>query len=177
MFEIMKVGERISNKYVGSEGVITNINSTGIHVFIYMKNINNRELEQMKNNKKLKIGIFERNNIIFFLYKFGDLNWMDSPYIANLSEEIKVKLEDIYDDKLGYKMNIVIIETITGEVKELRTVALNNRLSLSIKKAIDKQMEEVGVTKEEYRMRVNQNFMAYTTKQMVDMAKGIISIN
>ena len=34
MLKTLRVGEKIKSEYVGEEGVITNINETGINVFV-----------------------------------------------------------------------------------------------------------------------------------------------
>lgn len=173
---MLKVGDKLNNGYVGNEGVVTNIDEAGINVFVYIKNIKDNELKEMGNEENLKTGIFVRDNIIFFLYKFGSLNWMDSSYIGNLAKNKDENLKVIKNGGMKNKMTITMVESTSGEVKAIKVVEVKNRFLQILSKAVDKQLQETQVSRIEYFIRVNEIYNRYTTKQMVDMAQVMTSI-
>ena len=141
-----------------------------------MKNISSNELKEMKDEKNFKMGIFERDNIIFFLYRFGSLNWMDSPYTLNLVEDKKEWVQTVMDHGLQNKMTITIVESTTGEIKAIRVVEVKKRFLQILFSTLEKQVEEGQCVKMIYWLMIQEISRMYTTKQMVNMSKVISSI-
>ena len=173
---MLKVGDKLNNGYVGNEGVVTNIDEACINVFVYIKNIKDNELKEFENEENCKTGIFVRDNIIYFLYNFGSLNWMESSYIWNLAKNKNENLQMIKEGRLKNKMTITIVESNSWEIKAIKVVEVKNRFLQILCKALNKQLEETQVSRIEYFIRVNEVYNRYTTKQMVDMAQVITSI-
>jgi hypothetical protein len=57
-----------------------------------------QKIKEIK-DEKIKLGLIEEKGIIFLLFKFGHLPWMDTPYNVALSQPYE--LQELTDEKTG----------------------------------------------------------------------------
>lgn len=151
-----------------AEGILTDVTDSGINVLIFFNRPTEEEMNQIKANNPLKIKLLDKNGIIFFFYKFGSLNWMDSPYSVHLSKKL-TNLEDVADG-LGYAVTIQLIDTSNGAVVHNRLFGLSTDLSKKLKKMIEEQREK-PFDKMEYQMNLMNIYNAYSTKELIKFAQ------
>lgn len=89
-------GEVLTQYMFHPEGVLVDVTDFGINVKILINRPTNKEINQMKAEAPLEIKLLEMDNIVFFLFKFGNLNWMDAPYSVHLSKSLH-HLSDVSD--------------------------------------------------------------------------------
>lgn len=75
------VGTIIENKINSPEGVQVNMSDSGIDVLVLLREPSNDEIgvfeaKQMPFQMKLAV----EGDVIFFLFKFGEMPWMDAPF-------------------------------------------------------------------------------------------------
>lgn len=160
-FEVGQLLKQGTTKY--PEGTKFDIQRDGAVLFIFFNEPTVQEIEFIKNGKA-KLGIWEKDNIIFFLSKFGDLSWMDAPYTVHLSP-IHLELE-YPQEGLGYALHIILVDAKTGIIKAMRLIGLSTRLSTTLYKYIKKQTEST-FNQSYYDIILSRTYQNYTTNDMV----------
>lgn len=84
------------------EGVHFNFGPDGASLLIFMDNPTQSEIKSVKTGKA-KLGLFVKENVIFFLSKFGTMNWVDAPYTVHRSAPFE--FEDVEDKKYWFPIN------------------------------------------------------------------------
>lgn len=161
-----------------NEGVRLTVTNTGLNLDVYFNRPTENEIASFKSDTPYKIGLFKKDGVLFFLFKPGNLQWMDSPYCIGLEGNMDlINLEPILDNSIGYALNVALIDASTGILKSYRLIGLQNRFSKTFKNEFDKQKELGAINKNEYAIKLNSIFNAYDTKDMVKNALISYSAN
>lgn len=163
----LKVGNKVEEFQGLSDGVKFNISDGGTELIILLNKPTSSEIESIKSGK-LQFGMFVKNDIIFLLSKFGNMNWMDAPFHIALAKNLTV-LQDIEEGK-GYGCTIILVDTSTGEIKALRYVSFSTEFSKRLKANIEEQKSK-QFNKIEYSIKLSEIFMNYTTDDMVKFSE------
>lgn len=164
---VLKVGD-CYKEYLGEEGIRTDISDEGIRVIVCYSNPTLQEIEQFKSNTKLEIRFIVLKDIMFFLYKFGSLSWVDSPYNPHLSKHLNTL--DIPDENQGYLMTIEFANSQTGKLISYRAVGLEHRFSMKLLNEVN-QLKNESFEKNTYFNNIQTLFSRYSTKELVKMSK------
>ncbi|MFR8871637.1 MAG: hypothetical protein ACLVIH_16775 [Paraclostridium sordellii] len=164
LLEVGKPIEGIEKRY--NEGITFDITDNGANVIIKFDSPILEEIKAIK-EEKIKYAYYMQGNVIFMLFKFGDLDWMDAPYSVHLSKNLTRFLE--INDGQGLALNIHLVDAKTGILKVLRLVGLSNAFSKALIKDIEKQKE---MSYEGYESTMNTIFRTYSTKELVKRAKA-----
>ena len=172
MFEKIQVGKLYregQTKY--NEGVLFNVTNTGLQLEIYFNNPTESEISNFKSKSPYKFGLFKRNGILFFLSKFGDLNWMDAPYSVGLCPDIdSISLREL-PPGAGYSLCVCLIDAATGILLSSKLIGLQHRFSQIFKMEFDKQKKLGKVDRLENFNTLNKIFETYSSS---DMAKNAL---
>ena len=147
-----------------SEGIKFDITDDGCNVIISFKAPTLKEVEAITKGK-IKVGYYSENEVMFMLFKFGDMNWMDAPYSVYLSQNL-TKINEIKDGQ-GLALNIYLIDASTGVLKGIRLVSLPTNFSLKLKSEIEKQKLTPFCN---YYSKIGEVYRKYTTKNLVKFA-------
>lgn len=174
--EMVKIGELYrKEKTRYDEGTRLNITNNGLFLEIYFNKPTEDEIKSLTSDAPYKIGLFKKDGILFFLAKFGNLNWLDAPYSIGLSKYIdSINLNELKSGQ-GYALNVALIDASTGKLVHYRLIGLQNRFSQILKKEFDKQKELGAVDRMEYTNTLNKIYRAYSTNNMVKDA--LVSYN
>lgn len=123
------------------EGIKIDLSEDGFTVIISLKDPSENEIQNVKNGK-LKVGYFSYKDVLLFLFKFGDMNWMDAPFNINLSKTLE--LQELSQDH-GYACTIILINSNDAVVKGIRLIGLSNAISNRLKREINIQKEDVFI--------------------------------
>ena len=147
--------------------VYFNLDDGGISVVIYLSNVSEHELAQINSGASFEMKLVQLRGIIFGLFKFGSLNWMDAPYNVHLSRNL-TELE-IPGEGCGFSMNVRLYDTATGMLVCNRLLSLSTEMSLKLIDMIAEQRKK-PFDRREYDNMVKSVYAAYSTKKLVKMA-------
>lgn len=148
--------------HTGAEGIKFDFNQAGGIIDIFYNRPTAKEIEQMKSGK-IKVGLCQKNGVIFLLFKFGSLNWMDAPYSVHLSKPYE--LQDIKSGT-GYTLNLRFADAGSGSIKVLRLFTMPTDVSREFKKMVDAE-KLLSFEKVEYHRKLKQVTSAYETTTLV----------
>ena len=70
-----------------NDKIVVDMTDSGLALYIVLNSPTKREIKEFRNgNFQIKKCIM--GSVIFFLYKFGRLQWMDAPYNVHLSNNL-----------------------------------------------------------------------------------------
>lgn len=139
-------------------------NESGPVLLVFLKSPTEKEIEAFRAGD-VKIGFYEMENIIFLLFKFGGLPWIDAPYSIHLSAEFQPA--NIEKGK-GYGLQIFLIDAASGILKVIRLIGMGTEWSRRFREAILKQ-KAAPFDPYEYNKKIERIYLSYSTKKMVDI--------
>lgn len=162
--ELFREGVRESK-----EGTIFDYNG-GFDLTIYIKTPYKNEIDAIRSGK-IKVGYYVKDEVIFMLFKFGAMEWMDTPYSIHLSRGET----NIYDVKNGEGLilGIRLVDSKTGILKVMRLVGLPTNFSRKLKLEVEKQRV---MPFENYHQTIQEIYNKYSTKKLVDYADIICNV-
>lgn len=148
------------------EGIKFDFNQSGGALYIMYDRPTPKEIEEIRRGK-LQLGILEKSDIIFLLFKFGSLNWMDTPYSCHLSEPY---VFDEVEEGTGYGMTVFLIDAATGILKVIRQIGWPSRMSRLFTSYVIEQQNK-PFDRAIYDRVLNNIYNNYTTDSLVRMAQ------
>ena len=146
------------------EGRVFDVNEGGGFLRIVCDSPLDSEIKEITQGKK-NLGLLEKDGIIFFLVKFGSLDWMDAPY--NVARSKPFDLQELTDENKGYAVQIVLIDGMTGLVMALKLIGLPHDMSKRLKELIEKQQE---TPINDYDAVLNRIYSSYDTDDLAKLA-------
>lgn len=162
-FEVGKIFEEGRTGY--QEGVKFDFDNSGAVLFLFFSNPTEAEINSVKKGR-LQIGVYENSKILFMLFKFEGMEWMDAPYNVHLSQPYELQS---VSDGIGYSMTIFLINANTGILEAGRFIGWRSDMSRKFKEAIECQ-RSYKYNMDTYNKIVNQVYGNYSTKDMVSRA-------
>lgn len=162
------VGERIDDSHICGDGIFQ-MTAAGPILFLKWDRITAKELKAVKNGTP-QFGLKVIGDVLFFLCRLGNLNWMDFPYNIHATEYADLS-EDIPDGK-GYGLTIVLIEALDHRVAAIRHVGMATEISRKIRDILIDQAQRPFNPQQwvaEY-MRLQRK---YTTEDLVRQAETL----
>jgi len=166
--QILEVGKLFKDgitKY--QEGCKFDMTDSGGNLIIFFNSPTEEEIIDIRLGK-VQYGYYREYNVIFMLFKFGNLEWMDCPYSVHLSKDLTNMQEP--NEGLGYAVNIYLVDATTGILKVARLIGMNTRVSTMLKKDLIKQKI---LSFENYQENLVAIYNKLSTKEMVKRADCI----
>ncbi len=132
-----KTGEKYSEFCIKNEISIMNFNKNRADIFIFRKSPDVNLINCIKNSNPF-FQIYTKNNIVFLLIKFEDIDWIDVPYIHNDSN-----IDEIRDEHSGYLCRIFFIDNEDGKLILKRHTCFSNGLSKAFYFALQEQKKHL----------------------------------
>lgn len=123
--------------------------------------------KQAFKNGVAQFGLAVVNDVIFFLSRFGTLNWMDSPFNRHLYYDNRMSRLEVPGPTQGYGLHVMLIDSATGILASQRLIGLEHNLSMRLREAIINQPEIP-----DYDQRLQLTMAKYTTMDLVALAKS-----
>lgn len=163
MLQKLEVGKPYQEGKISyREGLKFDFRQDGAGLYITFDTPTTKEIDSIRNGD-IEISVYPKDELLFLLFKFGSLPWMDAPYSAHLSEPFT--FEELTEGK-GYSLFIVLIDAKTGIVKVIRQIGLSTKFSTQFQKLVEKQ-KEMPFDKQEYDRKINEVFANYSTEDLV----------
>lgn len=105
------------------------------------------------------------NDVIFFLSRFGTLNWADSPFYIHCYHDNRILLLEPPEPTQGYGLHVMLIDGTTGILVHQRLIGLEHDLSMRLFDAIIHQP-----VISDYNQRLQLTMARYTTNDLVSMS-------
>lgn len=164
------VGTIIENKINSPEGVQVNMSDSGIDVLVLLREPSNDEIgvfeaKQMPFQMKLAV----EGDVIFFLFKFGEMPWMDAPFSVHLC----TGLSKLPEAGLGHgiAMRVFLIDTKTGRLEALRVIGITNSISMLLTKLV-KEQQAKPFFMERHMATIQEVYSRKTTEQLAEEGIG-----
>lgn len=151
------------------DGVLFDIDDGGGQLLFLMDSPTEAEIKNVRYGS-IDFALFESRNIIFLLAKFGELNWIDTPYSVHLSKTYK--LRKITEGE-GLSTLIMLVDTRTETIKTLRLVSFSTEFTRSLFSLIEKQNEKQI---ENYDANLSYIYATTQTEKMVAQAIAKFSL-
>ncbi len=160
-FEVGKLFEEGITSY--EEIAKFEFTESGPALFIFFKKPTENEIESIRTGD-LKIGFTEINGIIFMLFKFAGIPWMDAPYTIHLSPPVEPQK---VEEGTGYGLQIFLIDANTGILKTMRLIGMGTGWSRAFREAILRQ-KEMPFDLKLYETNINNTYKTFTPKDLAD---------
>ena len=151
-----------------TDSVNMDISNYGVHLMIFCAYPKQSEISQFEENKPFEMKLIQMNGLLFGLFKVGNINWMDAPYNAHLSQFL-TKLP-IPADGTGIMLKIMLVDRITGKTCISKDILLSNKISMELMEIAENQLKRPFSPGKEHFMKIIDVYNRYTTKQLVAMA-------
>lgn len=174
IFEVYEVGQKILKYAHGKEGAMFTIDDSSLNLKVFFRRPNEHEIRQFMSTVQCEFKLCEMKGILFILSKFGNLEWMDSPYHPLLRSKLPT-MQKVYDGA-GYALFISLIDSTTGEIKTIRFLSLNTRISEELRKSVEKlKHEDFNVI--DYEKKLEYIYRNYSTKKLLDYSTVRCKVN
>jgi len=163
VFEVGKLYKEGVTSY--QEGTKFDFTKSGAILELFFERPSEKEIEDVKAGR-FEMGFYEKEDLIFMLFKFGNGPYMDAPYSVHLSEPFEfMKIEPGF----GFGLTILLIDSSTGILKAVRYVSLSTDFSQRFKLAVERQ-KKMSFNKDLYLLKIQSVFNNYSTKDLVSRA-------
>lgn len=159
-FEVGKLFEEGKIRY--PEGIKFDFDQSGPFLIMFFNNPSSMEIQSVRKGD-LEFKLCVMDGVIFILYKFDGMQWMDAPYNVHLSPEFD--LEGIAQGK-GFGLNIFLVDADTGILEGMRYVGLSAEFSRRLKTSIQKQAA-LPFDKIAYHQSINRIYGNYSTNDLI----------
>ncbi|MBD5451208.1 MAG: hypothetical protein HDR25_01070 [Lachnospiraceae bacterium] len=167
IMECFTVGDVYLEAINHQEAPLFDIDDCGINLSVYMRRPTAHEIKQFASGKAFEMKLVQLRDVIFPIFKFGDMGWMDAPYDVHLSRNLN-RLE-VPANGQGLAMIVHLYDTVTGKLLCNRLLSLSTEISKGLIKMIAEQAEK-PFNKYEYMNKVMSIYTAYSTKKLLRMA-------
>lgn len=159
-FEVGKLFEENKTHY--QEGVKFDFTQSGPVLFLFFNRPTQKEIESIKTGK-FEYGMYVKDEVIFLLFKFQGLEWIDTPYTVHLSKQFE--FEEVERGK-GFALNIFLIDAATGILEVIRLCGLSTKFSIEFQNAVQNQCN-TSFDKITYEKKINMVYGNYATSDLV----------
>ena len=165
------VGEPFGINFGGQETITYNYTRGGHQVTVAMPNMTSREEQELRFGV-VRFALTERDGIIFLLYKFGDLPWMDTSYQWWLNPPA---LRALPPDRPRARTLVVLtaVESVTSVVRVIRAVTPSQELSQALHQAIRRQARSAWKGADAHDRQLAKIYGRFTILDLLAQASAI----
>ena len=120
--KIYEVGKSYPELKTGNDVAKTDMGDSGLVAHIGFFQPTAKEKRNFNRRELLQVRLARMMGITFLLYRFGTLNWIDTPFNVNLAKRLTA-IPDI-PDGMGLLLTVLFFDTFSGKMISIRNVAL-----------------------------------------------------
>lgn len=164
---LLKVGELfIAGVTHYQEGIKFNFDDSGAFLMYLFSSPTDKEISCIRKGD-YSFKVCEFPNVMFFLSKFGSMNWEDAPYSPHLSKSFTFQT---LTEGMGYGLTVVLVDAATGVLKGMRTIGLPTKFSLQLKASIERYLQQ-AFDNSTYLGAIDVAYAKYSVEDMVRIAQ------
>ena len=164
---VYKVGQRYSDWRTGVDGCVLEFGESGFQLLYFLDRPNTMECRAFSASQPFRISFTEEQDAAFFCFKAGFLPWSDcafSPHICHTPQHLPP-----LDPEQGYALNLLHINSHTGELLSIRTIGLGHAFSRAFREWYLETLE-TSKTPEEIAVSIRFVFQNTSTEDLVRRA-------
>lgn len=131
---LYQLGAKIQ-EFRGQDGVYLSIDESGVLLLCRMNRPTSDERRAFNSSQPIQIAMDERDGVLYWCVRFGDLDPMDctySPQVASHVPELETP-----EKGTGYALTVILADGSSGEIVKLRVVGLPHDFSVRLKSIYD----------------------------------------
>lgn len=161
------VGTRYPEYATGTDAIRCAVTASGITLIVSLAGISASEETQFQQGAPLELRFCTVRGVFFWLVKFGDMEWMDAPYNPALGEPVEL---DLIDDGEGFALTVLLFDSTTGELRNVRLIGLGTDFSRAVRREIQGLLAD-PLLAPVYDSVLASVMSAYPTRDLVRMAR------
>lgn len=164
MFHI-GVGEKLENFKGLPDGSLVEADDMGFRIYVIYRNPTSEEIQSFKAERNCEIRSKKIRNVLMITLDVDGIK-MDMAFSPHLSNYITNYA--LPEEKQGYALNIILIDSVDGEVKSIRLAGLGHDFSVKLMEDII-SLKKMPFNRKEYDLTINKIYKAYTTDQLHEL--------
>lgn len=140
--------------------------STGFILNCFFNDISPIELKAFDVSSPLEIRMKEIQDTLFFCFKFGGMPWGDCSFSPTLYKPVPTFNEIPQNE--GYALTILVIDSLYGELKYIRVLALNHDFSIAVLENCKSKIAN-PITPAEHKRIVEKVYATYSSEQLAEI--------
>lgn len=149
-------------------GTCMDSDDCGMIVKVFFDRPTESEVRQFDSGSAFEMRLVQMRNIIFGLFKIGNLNWIDTPYNVHLSRNLTKRLE-VPADGEGIAAVFQLYDPSTGRLCNSRLIGLSTEISREFIRMAEEQYKN-SFNREAYLAGLANIYAAYRTSDLVRMS-------
>lgn len=145
------------------EGVQFDIVGNDFILNIYYPNCEKNELEDFKVDS-FEARLLFKDNILFIIFKAGNMPWMEAPYYKYLSKDLDETMLEFF---LLEPIKVSLIDTAKQIVLSTKTITTD---IVFMSKMVNYILDQKKMSLEEYDTKLDKIYSKYTTLDLLDQA-------
>jgi hypothetical protein len=174
MYHAIRVGEPFPGGFsVMQDGAHYNFNRAGHSLLLAFHSPSSDEVQAVKSGVRKRFAFAVEQGVIFFLAKFGDQNWMDTPFTIHLVPEDYRELPPETDGTTEHALLLtVMVEARTGIVQAMNACTFTPAFTRRLHAAIRAQAERPWRGRAAHDSAIARVYRTFSTRQLVKRARA-----
>lgn len=168
MYEMLAIGQPTTIANGLSEGCYFESTASGLICIYNFIMPSQKEIDAFKSGSAGEVRFIRLDGVLFFLSKLGSLNWVESPYAAQLSPSMSFPA---VESGKGYTMTFILVDALTSIVKGIRYVSLGNKFSEELYKEVMSDIDK-PIIKHIYDTKIQKIYNRYSTNDLVKFSNN-----
>lgn len=162
-FTKFEVGQQVCSP--SQDGIQFDFTDAGATLLVKFSSPSSKEKQAIKNGAA-QFKFVVKENILFFLARFGTEHWIDAPFHTDycLAQNLELPAEG-----MGCTLHIILVDAATGVLVVQRLIGLSTSFSVHLLEAAMALVP--NVSKMDYAKRLNSVYTQCTTQDLVQEAQ------
>lgn len=159
----VEVGQKILPP--GKDQIQFDLTDSGAILLAQMRKPTSAEVRGYKNGVP-QFRYIVINGVIYFLSRFGTLNWTDAPFHRDMAVNA-TKLPNPQEGE-GLAVHVMLVDAATGVLKTQRVIGLSTKFTREL---VEDILKQPIMRQSQYLASVNSTYARYSTADMVVMSE------
>ena len=172
----LAVGEKWTGETV-EDGCVFEYDDGGPFIKMFFDRPTEKEIEDVRHGK-LQMGYYVRDNVIFIVAKFGNIEWVDMPFNIRRYERLATSTLDLsltFKEKEGLSILIMMVDSHDGTIKALRQISSSHRFAVGLMKEMVAQTS-MPYNDIDFQMTINSVYAALMPEDIAARAEAMFRL-